>query len=202
MEPKRVKAKVHTFSSATNSFARSEDGIFPLADGYLTIVQCGGCNEDFVVFRGRAVWPLSVPPTPEGVPPKVAEAYKDARTALAAGAPIAAVMSARTTLYRMLHEQKVSQFKELVPDVLTKTLYGGADQVRGWADVAGHGDIDVDEFKPAELDVLLDYMATVLEAVYTQPAKVAGFAQRTRELEGKAPPPSKVAKPPRRDPSR
>ena len=182
MTPKRVQGTVRP-SSGNNIQAHFPLTTYPGLSSALSLVECGGCEKDFLILNNRAVWPLSVPPTPEGVPPKVGEAYKDSRTALAAGAPIAGIMAARTTLIRMLREQGVSQFKELVDkQVLTPTLYGGADQIRGWAGVIGHDDIEVDELQRAELEDLLDYMATVLEAVYTQPARVARFARRTGEL--------------------
>ena len=198
--PKLVTGIVRTYSDETEALTHPEEGTYHLVanSGYsysLALVECGGCGREFLVEGdSRAVWPLAVPPTPEGTPPKVAEAYSEARMAFAAGAPLAAILAARTTLYRMLKEQAVSKFKDLVPNVLTSTLYGGAEAVRLWADVGVHGDIEVGEFKPAEVEDLLNYMATVLDSVYTQPARVAGFAKRTAELEGKAPPPSKATK--------
>ena len=192
MEPMRVGGTVFVGSSETGRNTRPIDGDYlvttntGIPSAALSVVQCRGCDREFLTEYGlRAVWPLSVPATPADVPPKVAEAYADARRSLAVDSLIGAVMAARTTLIRLQREQGVSRLKELVPDVLTATLYGGGDQARLWADVAGHGDIDVDELQQVEVEALLDHMHTVLEAVYTHPARVRALAERTADLKTK-----------------
>ena len=149
------------------------------------IVQCRACGLEFVSARGarRALWPLTSPAAPDGVPEKVKEAYDDARLAHAAGAKIAALMAGRTALVRFLRDKEATCFKELVERrIITPALYGGADQLRLWAGVAGHDDIEVATFSDQEVEDILDYLATVLEAVYTHPARVDKYVRRTQEL--------------------
>ncbi len=129
------------------------------------------------------MWPLTSPPAPDSVPAKIREAYEDARRAHAAGANIAALMAARTALIRFQRDKEASNFKELVDrQIITPAIYGGVDQLRLWADVAGHDDISVDAFDAQEVEDILDYLAIALEAAYTHQARVDKFVHRTKEL--------------------
>ena len=131
----------------------------------------------------RAVWPLASPPAPHSVPEKVKEAYEDARLAHAAGANIGALMAARTALERFLRDKQARNFKELVEkQIITPAIYGGVDQLRLWAAVAGHDDIEVDTFDAQEVEDILDYLATALEAAYTHQARVDKYVRRTKSL--------------------
>ena len=150
----------------------------------VAVVTCRSCFEDFITRRDLPVWPLASPTAPEGVPEKVKEAYEDARLAHAAGANIGALLAARTALERLMRDKRVSNYKELSDTrVITPALYGGADQLRLWANVAGHDDIDTGTFATQEVGDILDYLGLVLEAVYTHQARVNRFVSRTKELE-------------------
>ena len=154
------------------------------------IVDCGGCGNLFFALEdysgGKAVWPLAVPACPEDIQEKVAEAYKDARLAFAAGSKIGALLAGRTTLIRLLRDKKASQFKDLIDrNIITPALYGGADQLRLWASMVGHDDVPVDALDEKDVEDILDYLATMLESVYTHQAKVDRFASRTKELKEK-----------------
>lgn len=78
------------------------------------IVQCRACGREFVSARRtqQALWPLTRPAAPDGVPEKVKEAYEDARLAHAAGANIGALMAGRTTLIRFLHDKGATNLKQ------------------------------------------------------------------------------------------
>ena len=150
----------------------------------ISVVECGACAQYFVAEGQRAVWPLASPQAPDSVPEKVKEAYEDARRAHAAGANIGALMAARTALHRFQRDKKAANFKELVEkQVITPAIYGGVDQLRLWAAVAGHDDIDVDAFDAQEVEDILDYLATALEAAYTHQARVDKYVRRTKELQ-------------------
>ena len=152
----------------------------------MCIVQCRACTREFVSMMGsgQVLWPLTSPKAPDGVPEKVKEAYEDARLAQAAGAKIGALMAARTALLRLLRDKDVANFKQLVEQqIITPAIYGGVDQLRLWAAIAGHDDIEVDTFDGQEVEDILDYLGTALEAVYTHQARVDKYVQRTKELQ-------------------
>ena len=152
----------------------------------ICIVKCRACMREFVSVIGsqQVLWPLTSPKAPDGVPEKVKEAYEDARLAHAAGAKIGALMAARTALFRLLRDKEVSNFKQLVEEqIITPAIYGGVDQLRLWAAIAGHDNIDVDTFDDQEVEDILDYLGTALEAVYTHQARVDKYVQRTKELQ-------------------
>lgn len=171
-------------------FSRTREGMYRLIthDGTHAIVACQACERPFTVELWsagvvRRVWPLRSRSAPEHVPPKVAEAYNNARLARAVGADLAALMAARTVIVRMLRDKLAAQLRELAErQLLTPALYGAADQVRLWAGVAGHDDIESGELKADEVLSVLDYLHLVLEAVYTHPEEAARLAQRTTEL--------------------
>ena len=153
----------------------------------MVIILCADCNEYFVANKdGETLWPLPNIAVPEGVPEKVGEAYRDARLALAAGSKIGALMAGRTTLFRMLRDKGMKDFKQMVDDrIITPPLYGGADQLRLWAGIAGHDDIATDAIDEEEVKDIINYLGTVLEAVYTHQAKVDGYVAKTKELKAK-----------------
>ena len=96
-------------------------------------------------------------------------------------------MAARTTLIRFLRDKQAENFKELVDkQVITPAIYGGVDQLRLWAAIAGHDDIEIDAFDDQEVEDILDYLATALEAAYTHQARVDGFVRRTKELKDRS----------------
>ena len=149
----------------------------------MSAVECRACYLPFVVVGHRAVWPLTNPLAPDSVPEKVKEAYEDARRAHAAGANIGALMAARTVLIRFLRDKQATSLKQLVErQLITPAIYGGVDQLRLWAAIAGHDDIDTDTFDAQEVEDILDYLATALEAVYTHQARVDQYVRRTKEL--------------------
>ena len=87
-------------------------------------------------------------------------------------------------MFRLLRDKEVSNFKQLVGEqIITPAIYGGVDQLRLWAAIAGHDDIDVDTFDDQEVEDILDYLGTALEAVYTHQARVDKYVQRTKELQ-------------------
>ena len=191
------RCKVHTTnqpmtvkdeSSSANPFRVLEPprfitAKFHLRAGMWSIVECASCGEQFLLVEGKVVWPLASLRAPSDVPEKVKEAYEDARLAHAAGANIAALLAARTALIRFLRNKQASDFKELVDrQVISGALYGGVDQLRLWATVAGHDDIEVDTFDAQEVEDILDYLATALEAAYTHQARVDQYVRRTKEL--------------------
>ena len=96
-------------------------------------------------------------------------------------------MAARVSLERFLRDKQASNFKELVEKrVITPAIYGGVDQLRLWATVAGHDDIDTDTFDDQEVEDILDYLATALESAYTHQARVDKFVHRTQELKNRS----------------
>ena len=160
---------------------------YPIIIDGVAIVECLACTRHFVVDGQRPVWPLTSPPAPDSVPEKVKEAYEDARLAHAAGANIGALMAARTALIRFQRDKQVKDFKELVEkQLITPAIYGGVDQLRLWAAVAGHEDIDIDTFDPQEVEDILNYLATALEAAYTHQARVDEYVRRTKELKNQS----------------
>lgn len=148
------------------------------------IIRCRACDKPFVVLGTEPVWPLSKKPAPFGVPAQVREAYEDAQIAHAARANIGALMAGRVTLERLMRDKEVSNYKGLADrQLITPILYEAADQIRRWANFVGHEDLDPGTLEHQEVEEILGYLGTVLEAVYTHPAQVAELARRTRELQ-------------------
>jgi hypothetical protein len=155
----------------------------------LALLKCGRCSLNYVAYwdfhdqHGETLWPLLVPSVPDAVPDRVAEAFRDALIAQAAGSKIGALMAGRATLERMLRDKGASGYKEMVEKgIITHALYGVADQLRLWASVAGHTSIPLENFSPEEVQLVLDYLRTVLEAAYSHQAAADRFVAKTKAL--------------------
>jgi hypothetical protein len=93
-----------------------KEATYPVSTGKhyqaVMVIQCA-CGEEFVARDsggsiGETLWPLLSTAVPDDVPKRVAEAYRDAATALAAGSTIGALMAGRTALIRMLRDKGTS----------------------------------------------------------------------------------------------
>jgi hypothetical protein len=91
----------------------------------------------------------------------------------------------RTTVIRLLRECKVPSLKELFESGrISRLLYGQADEVRLWANTLGHDDFDSEALTAEICQELTDYIESLLDAIYVQPAKLA--AHKKKRTEAKA----------------
>ena len=157
-----------------------------MISGGIQIVKCAACGEEVLVERSsnKVVWPLPADHPPEGVPPVVGEAYRDAMLALAAGSKIGALMAMRAMGDRLLRERRVKTFSQLAcKGVITPSQYGVLDQNRLWANVFGHEDIPTDRIDLVDIAELFQFVQTILETIYTQPLTAKRFAEMTKKFE-------------------
>ena len=96
-------------------------------------------------------------------------------------------MAGRIALERFLGDKQAKNYKDLMEkQIITPAIYAAVDQLRLWANISGHDDIDVDTFDDKEVEDILDYLGTALEQAYTHQARVDEFVRRTKELREKA----------------
>ncbi len=198
MAPYQVRGRVcDRVSNSSQEFYRDNQD-YPVATGrgpgHICVVSCQSCVRLFVVEEtkepdGTVLWPLSGTRVPDGTPDKVGEAYRDARVAFAAGSLIGGLMAGRVTLTRVLRDiqesrdKSVSQFSDLLEKrMITSSIAQAANQLRLWANVVGHDDIPTNSFEKEDVRDILDYLGTLLESLYTHPARVNMFVARTKEL--------------------
>ncbi len=159
---------------------------YPVEHNEMRFVECLACGMVIVVDMSseRVVWPLAADCAPEDVPPAVAEAYRDATLALAAGSKIGALMAMRTMGVRMLRDKGISKFSELASKgIITQAHYDVLNQNRLWANVFGHKDISTERLDVGQIAEMFKLVGLILETIYTQPKAVERFIERTKEFQ-------------------
>ena len=157
-----------------------------MISGNIQIVECAACGEEILVEKasGKAVWSLASVNAPEGVPHRVAEAYRDAKLALAVGSKIGALMAMRTMGVRLLRDKDFKKFSQLSDNgLITPAQYGVLDQNRLWANVFGHEDITTDKIELIDIAELFQFVRSILETIYTQPKIAERFPDMTKNFD-------------------
>ena len=186
LTPLRVVGTAHVLDLNMNN--KDRQSTYPLTDGEHTIVTCGACDRTFFVVdemysdEGLQVWPPLSRATPDNLPAGAHAAFRDASLAESVGSTIGAFMAARTALERMLRDKGMSRFSDMVPDLITTTMYGAADEVRLWANLLTHEDVDAADITPEDVAEIMEYLSTILEVIYTQPARVEQARQRRKNI--------------------
>jgi hypothetical protein len=145
------------------------------SSGY-TIVDCVNCSKEFIAQNvpPQVIWPIPMVRVPSEIPEGVRRAFVEAKRAHAVGADVPALLGARTALTRMQREQGCSRIDELAEHgKISRLLAGQANELRRWANMTGHE--DVDNPSPEDVEQLLSYMDLLFDAVYVQPAKLAAL---------------------------
>ena len=155
--------------------------------GYI-VALCGNCQARFIVeeedyYHQRVVWPLPNVALDQNIPESLREAVVDAQKAHSIGAELAALMAARTALIRLQREQEVQSIKELVDaGKLTATLYAQADEVRLWANIQGHEDVEPGSIDSEDVEELLSYLQAVLQVLYIEPNRLRKRQEKRKNL--------------------
>jgi hypothetical protein len=148
---------------------------YPIRSMQYSVVRCEECNREFVVENvpPNVTWPNRKVEISTDVPEPIRSAVKNAKQAHAVGAELAALLAARTALTRLQREQSSASLKELFESgKITRILYGQADELRLWANMVGHEDVEPDQPSGEDVEHLLGYLDLIIEAVYLQPAKL------------------------------
>ena len=139
------------------------------------ILECLECRKEFVIqnWPQKVLCPIPSVTVPSEIPDGVRRALIDAKLAHAIGADTAAVLGARTALFRMQREQKCSRLNDLVEQgKISKLLAGQANEVRLWANLTGHEEMSSDVPSPEDVEQFLRYVDMLFDTIYVQPAKL------------------------------
>jgi hypothetical protein len=114
------------------------------------------------------------------VPDAIASAAREAHQALAALAPRASVMMARTTVESTAKDKGITRgnlqakIDRLYTDGrISEDMKEAAHEVRFAGNEAAHGDILAESISVEDAQEIVDLMDAILERVYEGPAKVA-----------------------------
>ncbi len=172
----RSKKKVRLVSGS----GRQVTALCPINVRGLKVVRCGFCREYMVVTKKGVVWPPPVSPVSKVIPEKIAEAYTDVLRGHTSGARLGALLSARTTLYRLMHDMGVSRLDDLLEQGhITSAASDGVNQIRRLANIAAHEDIDTGMFSNDDVSRVLEFLRRVLDTVYTEPHRARQLASIT-----------------------
>ena len=151
----------------------------------IAICQGQGCGRRFLAQRvwsganWEAVWPLRTRTVSEDIPDAVRLAFQEALGCLAVEAHGGCLLMCRTAVVRLLRDQQVSTLKELVDaGKISGLLYGQADEVRLWANMVGHEDYEPMKVDEQTCEELVDYVESLLDMVYVQPARLIRHKER------------------------
>jgi hypothetical protein len=148
---------------------------YPIRSVQYSVVRCEDCHREFVVENvpPNATWPNHKIEISADIPEPIRGAVKNAKQAHAVGAELAALLAARTALTRLQREQSSASLKELSESgKITQILYAQADEVRLWANMVGHEDVESGQPSAEDVEHLLGYLDLIIEAIYLHPAKL------------------------------
>jgi hypothetical protein len=179
----RVTGELNPEQGTVKSSAQALYVCFPVRSMQYSVIRCEDCNREFVVETAppNATWPNRKIEIAADIPEPIRGAVKNAKQAHAVGAELAALLAARTALTRLQREQSSTSLKELSESgKITRILYAQADEVRLWANMVGHDDVEPDQPSAEDVEHLLGYLDLIIEAIYLQPAKLQSLqAKRT-----------------------
>jgi len=155
--------------------------------------QAADCGRLFVAEEDRAwpggwrsVWPLPGTAVTSEVPETVRAAFGEALLCLAVKAHGGCLLMCRTALIRIQRERKVGSLEELEQSgAISRSLREQADEVRLWANVVGHEDFSEEALTPEACQELVDYMSSLLHALYVQPARLARHREQRKQAKSR-----------------
>jgi hypothetical protein len=155
-------------------------------DGYpaFGILSCQSCHKYFVAEKHLAgiwnsVYPLSCRPVSDDIPQPMKGHLAEANLCFAVGANIGCVLLCRTVLIDIQRQQEVSNLKDLMEKgTISIMLFRQADEVRLWANMLAHDDVDKTDFENSDVEQLLAFVVSIIDAVYVQPAHLAKLASK------------------------
>ena len=97
---------------------------------------------------------------------------------------IGCLMLCRTALIALQRNRNVSQLVDLKDKgVISETLYKQADEVRLWANVVGHENINPEMVNKEDTEQLIIYVESLLDAMYVQPNRLAVLTNKRKEMQ-------------------
>lgn len=152
------------------------------------IARCQACWAYLVVGHldygdWRVFWPQADVAVSDDIPSAIRAAVKEAKLCLSVGAYEASLMMSRTALIRLQRDRKVQSLKGLWEHgELSATLYGQADEVRLWANIVGHADVEPGDVSRDDAEEVIFYLESIMDAVYVQPASLGRRKAKRLEL--------------------
>jgi hypothetical protein len=152
--------------------------------------QCDNCGMPLCGIYGpdaedegdEVVWPLVAGRIEyPDVPDAIASAAREAHQALAALAPRASVLMARTTIESTARDKGITTRDSLQAKIdrlyadgrISEDMKEAAHEIRFAGNEAAHGDILAESISVEDAQEIVDLMDAILERVYEEPAKVA-----------------------------
>jgi hypothetical protein len=177
----------YRYESGTSEAVTREDGAIP-AYG---IIVCQACGRHFVAESDdngewMAVYPIRHKPAAKELPEPVKSELGEANLCFAIGANVGCILLCRVALIALQRQQGVSSLKELKEKgAISELLYRQADEVRLWANVLGHDDIDPAIIEKEDVEELITYLEALMDAVYSQPARLGLLTEKRKQLKQK-----------------
>ena len=161
----------------------------PDVDPNVAVVECTECRHVFIASTSNSwsedwhtVWPVVTTAVPVEIPEPVRSAMAEALLCLGSGALGGCLLMCRTVIIRLQREQKAGSLDELKDrGTISRLLHQQANEVRLWANIVGHEDYSPDTISAESCEELVEYVDSLLDAVYVQPARLASHQARRKQ---------------------
>lgn len=166
------------------------DAAIPYHEGVPSygIMICQACENYFVAEQTSrenwvAVYPLQHKPAAKEILEPIRGEVDEANLCFAIGAYMGCLLLCRTVLIALQRQQEVGNIKELKDEgIISEKMYLQADEVRLWANIVGHEDIDPKVIGKDDVEQLLTYLESIIDAVYVQPARLAALTKKREDI--------------------
>lgn len=183
-----VEHILHYYVSSLYAYAIVENKSYQEPD--YAILECAACSKTYLATKEQnkdwvASFPIAQTTVSETIPEKIRSAFQEARLSYAVKAYQACVAMCRTALIKLQREQGAEKegLKSLYEQgKISSAMFERANELRHWANMAGHEDIPPDTISEQDCAELLTYMESLLEELYVRPAKLKQLTNKRKKV--------------------
>ncbi len=153
------------------------------------IFECQACDGHFVAKYDKykdeswvAVYPIPRKVVADEIPEPVKGEFEEANLCFAVEAYKACTAMCQITLESVWRNQSISGLKDLLDTgAISSTLYDRANEIRLWGNILKHKTI-TEAVSKEDTKQLLAYLEAILNHIYVEPVRFAGFRKKREEL--------------------
>jgi hypothetical protein len=172
--------------------AVTDENYVEIKDNLYAILECQGCYKWFVAKREKygsnewsAVYPIPHKAVAKEIPQPIKRQFEEACLCLAIGAYTGCLLMCRTAFISLQRKEDVPNLQTLKDKgSISSMLYQQANEVRLWANMAGHDDIPENVCRE-DAEQLLFYTEALLNAIYVEPKLLENLTQKRKQIKDK-----------------
>ena len=127
------------------------------------------------------IYPIPTREVSKEIPQSIREEFEEAALCFSVSAFRACVFMCQRVLESICQEKIVSGLNDLLGNgIISKTLFDRATEIRLWAGITKHKPL-TDSVAPEDAEELLNYLDSILNAVYVESARYAKLKQKRQQ---------------------